>query len=211
MRSKNLSSFVSAEKALGLNYRFDVIAEEQGGYTIVFPDLPGCMTQIEDAASAGEVAEEIKTLWIETTRDLGLEIPAPTYPEVYSGKLNVRLPKSLHRKLAQQAVGEGVSLNQWIVSLLAGRSVTTPAEEIRKPARTSEETSWVDLGDTTNLALDVPDVIAVRQLSHNLFSNASIDPEQGTDIYRPDNVIPFESRHWGKQESEPDESLAISV
>lgn len=26
------------------NYSFNVIAEPEGGFVIVFPDLPGCMT-----------------------------------------------------------------------------------------------------------------------------------------------------------------------
>jgi predicted HicB family RNase H-like nuclease len=37
----------------------------------------------------------------------------------YSGKFNVRLPKSLHAALASQAEAEGVSLNQLVVAKLA--------------------------------------------------------------------------------------------
>jgi hypothetical protein len=37
----------------------------------------------------------------------------------YSGKFNVRLPKSLHAALASEADAEGVSLNQLIVAKLA--------------------------------------------------------------------------------------------
>jgi hypothetical protein len=37
----------------------------------------------------------------------------------YSGKFNVRLPKSLHAALAQEAEAEGVSLNQLVVTKLA--------------------------------------------------------------------------------------------
>lgn len=40
----------------------------------------------------------------------------------YSGKVNLRMPKSLHRDLARRAQEEGVSLNQMIVTALA-RSV----------------------------------------------------------------------------------------
>lgn len=40
----------------------------------------------------------------------------------YSGKVNLRMPKSLHRDLARRAEREGVSLNQVIVTSLA-RSV----------------------------------------------------------------------------------------
>lgn len=40
----------------------------------------------------------------------------------YSGKVNLRMPKSLHRDLVHRAKQEGVSLNQLIVTYLA-RSV----------------------------------------------------------------------------------------
>jgi antitoxin HicB len=110
------------EEALSRQYRFDVIADPDGGYVILFPDLPGCMTQVENIDEVGPVADEIRTLWIETTFDMGQDIPLPTYPEAFSGKFNVRIPKSLHRDLVHLAEDEGVSLNQLVVSLLSDRS-----------------------------------------------------------------------------------------
>lgn len=37
----------------------------------------------------------------------------------YSGKISLRLPKSLHRELAEQAKREGVSLNQYALYKLS--------------------------------------------------------------------------------------------
>lgn len=37
----------------------------------------------------------------------------------YSGKLNIRIPRSLHRRLSQEAKDDGVSLNQYILYKLA--------------------------------------------------------------------------------------------
>ncbi len=56
-------------------------AEPEGGYVIVFPDLPGCMTQVESLEEVGPAAEEIRALWIETEYEAGEEIPPPSYPE----------------------------------------------------------------------------------------------------------------------------------
>lgn len=39
--------------------------------------------------------------------------------KAYSGKVNLRMPKSLHRDLARRAEEEGVSLNQFMVVALA--------------------------------------------------------------------------------------------
>jgi hypothetical protein len=44
----------------------------------------------------------------------------PWYCRVVSGRLNVRMPPALHEQLAARAAEQGVSLNQLIVSLLAG-------------------------------------------------------------------------------------------
>jgi|SRR3972149_8149199 len=107
------------EHYLSLAYPFNVISEPEGGYSIVFPDLPGCLSQVEHLNEVAEIAEEIRTLWIETAYEQGHDIPLPSYPEEYSGKFNVRLPKSLHRSLAEGAKREGVSLNQYVLTLLA--------------------------------------------------------------------------------------------
>ncbi len=40
-------------------------------------------------------------------------------PREYSGKVNLRMPKSLHQDLVRRAEQEGVSLNQLIVTALA--------------------------------------------------------------------------------------------
>lgn len=37
----------------------------------------------------------------------------------YSGRLNIRIPKSLHQRLSQEARRDGVSLNQYILYKLA--------------------------------------------------------------------------------------------
>ncbi len=58
-------------------------------------------------------------MWIETAYEAGDEIPLPSSDDTYSGKLLLRMPKSLHRCLAQKADRENVSLNQYIVSVLS--------------------------------------------------------------------------------------------
>lgn len=110
----------SIEAYLALEYPFNVIADLDGGYVIEYPDLPGCMTQAETLDEIIPMAEDARRLWIESVYERGeLEIPLPSHPEEYSGKFNVRLPRSLHRKLAESAEGEGISLNSYVAELLA--------------------------------------------------------------------------------------------
>ena len=60
--------------------------------------------------------------WIKAAKKSGHEIPAPTIAEPvgrYSGKFIVRVPRSVHARLARKAKQEGVSLNQLISSVLS--------------------------------------------------------------------------------------------
>ena len=65
--------------------------------------------------------EEAKALWLEIALADGDYIPEPAPVEVeeYSGKFVVRLPRSLHRQLAQRAERENTSLNQLVVMFLS--------------------------------------------------------------------------------------------
>lgn len=63
---------------LDARYPFNVIAATEGGYVIVFPDLPGCMTQVETLDDVPGAANEIRRLWIESEYEAGADIPLPT-------------------------------------------------------------------------------------------------------------------------------------
>lgn len=103
---------------LALDYPFQAIADPEGGYTILFPDLPGCLSVADDLAEIPAMAADAKRVWMESEYERGAEIPLPSQPEEYSGKFNLRLPKSLHRRLAEAAARDEVSLNQYVVGLL---------------------------------------------------------------------------------------------
>jgi antitoxin HicB len=102
-----------------LPYRLEVVKSEHGNYVISYPELPGCVTQIDDLADLGPIAEEILAGWLELAIEDGQQIPEPEPTSEYSGKFLVRLPKSLHQALAEAARDEGVSLNAYITAILA--------------------------------------------------------------------------------------------
>jgi len=99
---------------LKLPYKFTLYPAEECGYVIEIPDLPGCITQAETADEALYMIEDAKKCWIETCLEEGIEIPEPAKDD-YSGKFNVRVPKSLHKTLVEQAEKENISLNQLII------------------------------------------------------------------------------------------------
>ena len=117
---------------LELNYPITLYRAEEGGFAAEIEDLPGCLTQGETIEEATENIEEARQLWIQAAYEDGVEIPIPRTDEEYSGRFLVRIPKSLHRRLAERARYEGVSLNQHVESILsAGASIQNIIEEIR--------------------------------------------------------------------------------
>ena len=107
------------EYYLALEYSFNAIADPDGGYVVVFPDLPGCMTQGDTLDEVRRMAEEARALWIEAEYDTDPNgIPLPSYPDDCGGEVSLKIPKSLHRSLAESAEEEGVSLNEYATTLL---------------------------------------------------------------------------------------------
>jgi predicted RNase H-like HicB family nuclease len=110
------------EYYLGLRYPVTLVPEAEGGYTATINDLPGCVSVGETAEEALSMIEDARRLWLEVAYEHGDEIPLPSTEREYGGKVLVRMPPSLHRRLLEQAEAEGVSLNQHIVTLLAEAS-----------------------------------------------------------------------------------------
>ncbi|TAF07457.1 MAG: type II toxin-antitoxin system HicB family antitoxin [Nostocales cyanobacterium] len=107
------------EYYLKLQYSITLYPDAEGGYIAQIKDLPGCLTQGETLEETMTNINEARELWIETAYEAGDNIPLPSTDDSYSGKLMLRMPKSLHRRLSETAEREGVSLNQYIVSLLS--------------------------------------------------------------------------------------------
>ena len=113
------------EYYLNLQYPVQLSQRDDDGEPYWFAEileLPGCMADGETPDETIGNLQEAKRLWMESCLEDGHQVPVPAEPHAYSGKLLVRLPKSLHRTLATEARREGTSLNQYVVSLLAGQS-----------------------------------------------------------------------------------------
>lgn len=101
-----------------LPYDIVVTSSPEGGYVATIPDLPGCITQGDTRLEVLEMIEDAKLCWLEAALDMGQSIDEPDFDR-YNGRLNLRIPKSLHRKLAESAQREGVKLNQLAIYLMA--------------------------------------------------------------------------------------------
>jgi antitoxin HicB len=112
------------EEYLRLPYTITIVHDRDDdgneGYVASVEELPGCLSQgatIEEAAARiGDAMEG----WLSIALEDGREIPEPRHPDSYSGRFLLRIPSSLHGELARQAEREGVSLNQYVATVLSG-------------------------------------------------------------------------------------------
>ncbi len=105
---------------LKMPYKMELIQDQdEGGYTVSYPDLPGCITTGETIESAIANAEDAKKAWIEAALEDGVSIREPDSLDDYSGQFMLRIPKSLHRSLVWHSRKEGISMNQYCVYLLS--------------------------------------------------------------------------------------------
>ena len=82
-------------------------------------DINGFTTQGKPIlAAALKNAQDSKREWLAAALEDGYEIPEPTSDDEYSGQFKLRLPKSLHRALAENSKREGISMNQYCLYLL---------------------------------------------------------------------------------------------
>lgn len=108
------------ENLLRREYPITLVPAEEGGYMTEHRDLPGCITQGDTLAEALENLAAARRLWITTAVEHGDEVPQPSTDDRFGGRVLVRMPKSLHRRLFERSQDEGVSLNQLVVAMLAG-------------------------------------------------------------------------------------------
>lgn len=107
------------DEYMKLPYKMEIVPDtEEGGYVVSFPDLPGCLTVGDTIEEAIKNAEDAKRAWIEAAIEDGLEINEPDDIEKYSGQFKLRIPKSLHKSLAEYSKAEGISMNQYCLYLL---------------------------------------------------------------------------------------------
>lgn len=58
-----------------LSYRILLRKEPEGGYTVIVPSLPGCVTYGDTIEEAIKMAKEAIQLYIESLKEHGEEIP----------------------------------------------------------------------------------------------------------------------------------------
>lgn len=98
----------------------DVDDEGNAGWVAEVAELPGCISQGATPEEAVVRVHDAMLGWLSVALEDGRDIPAPRESHSHSGRFLLRLPRTLHAELAREAEYEGVSLNAFASTALAG-------------------------------------------------------------------------------------------
>jgi len=149
---QNDQSRAKSKVADSLQYPIEVFySQEDKGFIAVAKDLPGCSAFGKTQSDAvAEIQDAIKA-WQQAAQAAGNSVPEPSrhVDEVLpSGKILLRIPRSLHASLIECAKKESVSLNQHLVSVLSlsiGATLLREAHAIIASLQTSIRQVGVDV------------------------------------------------------------------
>lgn len=96
-------------------------SDEDEAFVAIVPEFPGLSAFGETRKEATEEAGIVLEAFIEIFVEDGKKLPEPEKIHGFSGQTRLRMPKSLHKKLSMSAEREGVSMNQYMVSLISER------------------------------------------------------------------------------------------
>ena len=98
-------------------------SDEDNTYIATVYELPGLSAFGPSPEEAVKELSIAKKAYLEVLEEDGEEIPEPDVLKPFSGQTRLRLPKTLHQSLTNEAKREGVSLNTYIVQLLSQKNI----------------------------------------------------------------------------------------
>src|SRR5215203_4282723 len=122
MRRGPARSSSAVDRYVELPYHITLVqdGEEDGGkWVAAAEELPDCASRGDTAEDAIAGLKDAMTAWISAALREGRDIPEPRTAASHSGRLLLRMPRTLHAALTQAAERENVSLNQFITDSLA--------------------------------------------------------------------------------------------
>lgn len=108
---------------------FYPFSDGSGGYTVEFPDLPGCVTEGNDLEEAFEMAIDAASGWVLDELEEGTEIPkASAYADVKpreNGQVNIVLldMDKYAEQYGEKAVRKNVTIPAWLNTFAEKRKI----------------------------------------------------------------------------------------
>lgn len=117
MSNQNIET--KAKEFLAKSYARQLTPDPGGGYVATISEFPGCIAEGDTADEALENLQNAAQSWLQVAIAHGQDIREPADFGTYSGKIALRIPRSLHQQVAELAQLEGTSINQVFVSAIA--------------------------------------------------------------------------------------------
>ena len=104
---------------------------EEGGYTVIFPDLPGCVTEGDTLVGAVEMAIDAASGWLLYSADENKQLPAASdiknvtpdeYENGFVSIISVDLDE-YSKKYGNRAVKKTLSIPAWLNSIAEKENV----------------------------------------------------------------------------------------
>jgi predicted RNase H-like HicB family nuclease len=109
---------VNAQERLSRGYARRLTPNPEGGYTASIQEFPGVVAEGDSAEEALKNLDSAAEAWIEAVQNSGQRVPEAIDLGGFSGRIALRLPRGLHKRAAEMASAEGVSLNQWFTAAI---------------------------------------------------------------------------------------------
>jgi len=112
---------LTATEYLRKPYSRTLIPVGDGTYFAEILEFPGCFAEGQSPDEAYKNLEAVAQSWIEAAKGQGQEIPEPFATHDFSGRIALRMPRSIHKQAARFAEMDDTSLNQFFLAAIAAR------------------------------------------------------------------------------------------
>ena len=143
------------EAYMGRPYVMQVVWDEDY-WAATFPELPGLVAAADTFGELEQKIHDAKWSYFEAALEAGLPIAEPGGGEPASGRVLLRLPKSLHRQVARAAARDGVSVNTFLVSAIAKDLGRRESHNESRATRTRGHAHDVEAWETTYTQISSP-------------------------------------------------------
>ncbi|MFZ5452353.1 MAG: toxin-antitoxin system HicB family antitoxin [Thermodesulfobacteriota bacterium] len=130
-----------------------ILIPVDGTYSAKVLEFHGCFAQGNTPEEAYTNLEKAAESWIEVAISRGQEIPPPIASHDFSGRIALRIPRSIHKQAAKFAEMDDTSLNQFFLTAIAAR---VGAEEFYERLCSKLEARCMTFSKGISSAIDLP-------------------------------------------------------
>jgi antitoxin HicB len=147
-------------------------------WAATFPELPGLVAAADTWEELEAKIADAKESYFEAALEAGLPIAEPRHRvESASGRVLLRLPKTLHWQATRAAARDGVSVNTFLVSAVARELGRREARQVEpEPSPIEVEPLMARPSPKTGMALR-HEILTLQQAVGRLLGSAAITPE----------------------------------